>query len=387
MEAFEHRTGMDTTEPVIETKRPASELHDEPESHIRWWTLLKYLAISVVVIFLLLVLLDKVVMPWYVKLGAVETVPNVVGIPFAEAQKRLAKLGFEVKKGEPRFDDRYAAGTVVMQLPYGGSQTKQGRRIYLTLSRGTELIPMPDLTGMLLREARINLMRNGFDIGEISYDHNDTIMKDLVFAQSIPSTVPTRPGALVNVMISRGPSTRFTMMPNLLSLDIDQARSRLENAGLVLGVVRYKEDPTFVKNTVIEQGVVPYAQVAQGAAVDVTISGTPDPESAVIGDEGGSPEPEVKNIAPPANPPRRSVPHPNAPRSDKSAPSKPASKPSSSKPASLKPTSKPSSSKSPSKPVSKPATSKPSSSKPATSKPSSKPAATKPSASKPSNPK
>src|SRR3954462_7866122 len=76
----------------------------KPETRVRWGTLVKYLLIAVVAMFLLLVLLDKVLMPWYVKLGAVESVPNVVGLPFAEASSKLQKLGFEVKKGEPRFD-------------------------------------------------------------------------------------------------------------------------------------------------------------------------------------------------------------------------------------------------------------------------------------------
>ncbi|MDB5036046.1 MAG: serine/threonine protein kinase [Chlorobi bacterium] len=270
----------------------------KPDTRVRWGTLIKYLLIAIVAMFLLLVLLDKVLMPWYVKLGAVESVPNVVGLPFAEASGKLQKLGFEVKKGEPRFDDRYPAGTVVMQLPYGQTQTKQGRRIYLTVSRGTEMIPMIDLLGMPLREARINLMRNGFELGEMTYEHNDTMMKDLIYAQSIPSKVGARPGATVDVMISRGPSTRFTMMPNLLSLDIEQARTRLENAGIVLGVIRYKDDPAYVKNTVIEQAIAPYTQVAQGAAVDVTISGTPDADESVFSDEDEGDGPAVHNIAP-----------------------------------------------------------------------------------------
>jgi serine/threonine-protein kinase len=292
------------------------------DTRVRWGTMLKYLLIGIVTMFLLLVLLDKVLMPWYVKLGAVETVPNVVGLSFADAQKQLEKLGFEVKKGEPRFDDRYPAGTVVMQLPYGGSQTKQGRRIYLTLSRGTEVIPVPDLTGMPLREARITLMRSGFDIGNIDYDHNDTIMKDLIYTQSIPPKQAARPGSTIDVMISRGPTTRLTMMPNLLSLDIEQARARLENAGMVLGVVTYKEDPTYLKNTVIEQGIAPYAQVAQGAAVDLTVSGTPDPDESSLGDEGEPTPPEVRNLIPKPMAPKPVAPKPVAPK----VPSQPARK-------------------------------------------------------------
>ncbi|HVZ37947.1 MAG TPA: PASTA domain-containing protein [Candidatus Kapabacteria bacterium] len=376
---------------------PAAE---EPEPRVRWLVLMKYLVIGIVAVIVVLVLLDKVVMPWYVKAGSEAKVPEVVGLPFAEAQKRLEKLGFEVKKGESRFDDRYPAGMVVMQLPYGGQVTKEGRRVYLTLSRGTELIPVPDLTGMPLREARINLMRNGFDIGDVTYEHNDTIMKDLVYWQSIPPKVPARPGANVAVMISRGPSTRFIMMPSLLSLDIEQARARLDNAGLVMGVVRYKENPAYAKNTVIEQTVAPYAQVAQGAAVDVTISGTPDPESD-LGTEGDEEGPHVHNpepkIAPKPIPPvavRPAVPKPAAPKPatpkhtapktsqpNGAAPKHTSSKPASSKPVSSKPsTSKPASSKPAS---SKPATSKPAATKPATSKP----AATKPAAPKPAHPK
>lgn len=299
-ELYQDRKQTDTVVAPVDRHEPKTTGQEEPtprrrDARVGWGTLAKYLGLSIVVMFLLLVLLDKVIMPWYVKLGAVETVPGVIGLTFAEAEKRLEKLGFEVKKGEPRFDDRYPAGTVMMQLPYPGQQTKEGRRIYLTMSRGTEMMPMIDLIGMPLREARINLMRNGFDLGEVAYDHNDTIMKDLVYFQSIPSRVSARPGTVVDVMISQGPSTRFTMMPNLLSLDIEQARIRLANAGLVLGVVRYKEDPTYIKNSVIEQGMPPYAQVAQGAAVDITIAGQPDPESPLGGDEGEL-EGEVRNL-------------------------------------------------------------------------------------------
>ena len=62
------------------------------------------------------------------------------------------------------------------------------------------------------------------------------------------------------------------MMPNLISLDVDQARIRLENAGLVLGVVRSRVDPTYIKNTVVEQTIAPYSQVAERAAVDVVVA-------------------------------------------------------------------------------------------------------------------
>jgi serine/threonine-protein kinase len=274
--------------PTNTTATDDDDMLDERNERVSWRSLLKYLGISVGVLFALLVLFDKVLMPMYVKLGATERVPNVVGLSFGEARSKLEKLGFEVKKGEPQYNDKFAAGTVIRQLPYGGSETKEGRRIYLTLSQGSEMMPMIDLLGMPVREARIQLMRVGFDLGEISYDYNDTIMRDLIYAQSIPPKVGARPGTVVDVMVSRGPSTRFTMMPNLISLDVEQARVRLQNAGLVLGIIRYKDDPAYLPNTVVEQTIAPYAQVAQGAAIDVTVT-TP-----TGGDAGG--EGSVSNL-------------------------------------------------------------------------------------------
>jgi beta-lactam-binding protein with PASTA domain len=291
---------IESIEEQKEVEPRAASNTKEPEDRVSWGILLKYLLLTIVGVFLLMVFVDKVAMPWYVKLGAVENVPNVVGMTYAEAEAKLEKEGFEVKKGEPRFSDQYPAGKVMMQLPYGGSQTKQGRRIYLTLSRGSEVTPMLDLVGMPLREARIALMRQGFDIGETTYDYNDTIMRDLIYAQSIPPKVGARPGTVIDVMISRGPSTRFTMMPNLIALDVETARVRVENAGLVLGIVRYKEDETYIPNTVIEQAVAPYAQVAEGAAIDITIARAPGTaaENAPPTDQPPTPD----NIAPSTTP-------------------------------------------------------------------------------------
>jgi beta-lactam-binding protein with PASTA domain len=296
-----------------EVRTASTDKSQRRNERVSWGVLAKYLLLTIIGVFLLLVFMDKIAMPWYVKLGAVETVPDVSGLSFVEAKAKLEKDGFEVKKGEPRFSDKFRAGTVMMQLPYGGAQTKQGRRIYLTVSRGSEMIPMLDLVGMSMRDARIALMRQGFDIGEVSYEYNDTIMRDLIYWQGIPPKVGSRPGTLVDVMISRGPSTRFTMMPNLIALDVETARVRVENAGLVLGIVQYREDETYIPNTVIEQAIAPYAQVAEGAAINITIARAPGTMPEIQSDEGDGDGPMVKNLGPPSAPQKTPVAPPKKP--------------------------------------------------------------------------
>lgn len=239
------------------------------------WKIILFAFLAILLGFGAIVLLDKVIMPWYVKLGAVAQVPNVLGIKYEEAEDKLVKLGFEVKKSEPRFDARSPAGTVVMQLPYAGSQTKQGRRIYLTVSRGENLEFVPNLIGLELRQARINLIRVGMDVGEIVYEFCDTIEPGKVSGQSMQPTAMARPGTKVDMMISRGKSVAQTMMPSLIGVNIDDARAKLAIAGLSLGKISYKETESYEANLIIAQSLSAYTSVAQYSYVNVTVAVKP----------------------------------------------------------------------------------------------------------------
>ena len=100
-----------------------------------------------------------------------------------------------------------------------------------------------------------------------------------------------RPGTEIDLFISRGPTTRYTMMPNLVGLSLDEARSRLEHAGLTFGVVR-KRRSEFDRNIVIEQSASPYSQVSERAAINVTVS---DPNAPEVESSTEGPEQEPTN--------------------------------------------------------------------------------------------
>ena len=280
--------------PPPEENQPEATSTGEEGRIIPWKRIVLWAIGSVFGIFILLLLLDKVVMPWYVKLGSEANVPDVVGMAYPEAEKLLKEKGFEVKLTEARYNDKYPAGTVLMQLPYGGARTKEGRRIYLTESRGVEMIPMPDVLARPLREARITLMRKGFEVGEIEYGHTDTVMRDLIYAQSVPPRVGARPGTKVDLFISQGPETRYAIMPSLVGLSLDEARAKLDRAGLALGVVRKKRSE-HQRNIVIEQSYAPYSQVAEHSGVNITIS---DPTAPVAEEGPPSEEPVPEDNAP-----------------------------------------------------------------------------------------
>src|SRR4051812_30856598 len=77
---------------------PDPDNEEREEERISWGRFMRSLLLIIAGVFLLLVLFDKVLMPMYVKHGAVERVPAVIGLGYNQARERLEKLGFEVKR-------------------------------------------------------------------------------------------------------------------------------------------------------------------------------------------------------------------------------------------------------------------------------------------------
>ncbi len=94
------------------------------------------------------------------------TVVDYRGKPFTEAKAGLEKLGFDVKATEV-FSDDVAKGIVVTQDPFEGKKFKDDN-IVLTVSKGPELVTVPDLVGhsrkyaaKVLGEAGLKMMAFG----------------------------------------------------------------------------------------------------------------------------------------------------------------------------------------------------------------------------------
>jgi hypothetical protein len=64
-------------------------------------------------------------------------VPNVVGLSKADAERSLeATGGFQPNYNDPRYSDRYGAGTIIAQSPAPGTIAESGDAVYLVESLG-----------------------------------------------------------------------------------------------------------------------------------------------------------------------------------------------------------------------------------------------------------
>ncbi|MGN9760424.1 Stk1 family PASTA domain-containing Ser/Thr kinase [Streptomyces sp. SD31] len=93
-------------------------------------------------------------------------VPDVTGESLADAKAELTEAGLKVKVASARVNSDFDAGQVARQSPTDGRQAAEGDTVTLTLSKGPEMIEVPDVVGDSVDDARAELEAAGFEVDE-----------------------------------------------------------------------------------------------------------------------------------------------------------------------------------------------------------------------------
>lgn len=215
------------------------------------------------------IIVDQIVLPWFTSTPTAAAVPNVVGKDVNEARLILEQTGLVVQEPKEQFSAKVEKGIVMSQLPAPNSDVKEGRNVYLTISKGYETVRMPSITNMSLRDARLMLMRSGMNVGEVAYENNDTIPANRILFQSVQAGKEVPYGSNSDVVISQGPGG--LRVPDVVGFTFEEAQARITGLGLRVGEVRYESSGAFDANTVL--GTYPPADsvVGKGAFIVVRV--------------------------------------------------------------------------------------------------------------------
>ncbi|SOD87178.1 Stk1 family PASTA domain-containing Ser/Thr kinase [Streptomyces sp. Ag109_G2-15] len=91
-------------------------------------------------------------------------VPDVTGKDLDVARQELTDAGLKVKIAAEQINSEYDKGKVAAQSPGDGSQAAQGDTVTLTLSKGPEMIEVPDVVGSSVDDATKRLEAYGFQV-------------------------------------------------------------------------------------------------------------------------------------------------------------------------------------------------------------------------------
>lgn len=198
-------------------------------------------------------------------------VPNVVGSSLNQASKILSDHNLKMEISEERYSDK-PENTILSQDPPQGSVVKAGTTVYVVISKGKQVVVVPNVINKDYLEAK-NILENVGLKANIIEQYNDQFPKEYVFDQNPRQGVQVEYNTLIDLYVSKGPQP--AIMPNVVNMTLEEATTALENAGLKLGKVLYKETTDVPENLVLEQSVPPNSEVQKGSPIDLIVSKMP----------------------------------------------------------------------------------------------------------------
>lgn len=215
-------------------------------------------------------------------------VPSVVGQTVDEATAAIEEAGFELGKVEESFDDKVESGKVISQDPKGDSKQAKGTKINLTVSKGTQEITVPDLTGKTAEEAQKALTVSGLKYAKGAAEYSDSVEKDHVVRQDIAAGETVAKDTVVTYYLSLG--SEGTEVPNVVGQREGAATTTLNNAGFYVNV-DFAPSDTVESGLVISQSPAAGEKLKDGESVNIVVSTGKTKSTysvSVYGNGGGS---------------------------------------------------------------------------------------------------
>jgi serine/threonine-protein kinase len=160
--------------------------------------------------------------------------PELSGQSLGAAKTALNGAGMALGKITETYDETAAAGTVLAQAPRSGNPVRHGTPVNLTVSKGPQPLPVPDVRGKEQDDAVKALEAAGLTAVVSPETVNDRkVPKGAVVAQDPASGTLTRGGA-VTLKVSKGP--KLVDVPSFIGKQAGKAKEALEELGFEVRV-------------------------------------------------------------------------------------------------------------------------------------------------------
>jgi len=201
--------------------------------------------------------------------GREVTMPNLVGKNVAEANAMLVSKGLVLRVADHIYSE-LPINVVVRQSPPPGMLMKVSQQAHVVLSLGQRQLQIPMLEGNSLRASRIELLRAGLQVGEVSSVAMPDEPADTVVLQT------PKPGAgaatpRIDVLVSAGPRESAFVMPHLVGMNEMEAQRRLDLAGL-RRKVNYVNAAQWPHGAVIDQTPLAGQRITANLTIELTVA-------------------------------------------------------------------------------------------------------------------
>ena len=198
-------------------------------------------------------------------------VPNIVGMSYDDAKKKLATKGLGIKEKSREKSSKYDEGIVTKQTPKSDKKVKRNSTVEVVVSSGIkgDAIEIPDVVGKTESEAQKILEKAGFKV-KSETEESDDVEQGKVISQNPGEGEKAGKGATVTIKISKG--TNKATVPNLIGMSKSDAKAAIEKAGLKLGEAGEVYSATVAKGNVVDQSIAAGETVDKKTSINIAIS-------------------------------------------------------------------------------------------------------------------
>ncbi len=167
------------------------------------------------------------------------TVPDLEGMHEEDLDPLLDRMNLRYVINDSIFDDSRDKGTVAGQDPAPGAQVKRNRTIYLTtVAILPEMVEMPDLTDLSLRQAMSLLEAHGLILGKLEY--RPDIARNAVLQQkfkqgNIEPGTQVEKGTEIDLVLGEGLGENVVEVPMVIGMPSRDAIQLLNASSLNVG--------------------------------------------------------------------------------------------------------------------------------------------------------
>jgi beta-lactam-binding protein with PASTA domain len=232
---------------------------------------LKHFAIAIVSgIFLFWIVLQIVSI--YTRQGKSIEVPDLRGKTVDEVGWMDNSDDFEIVVIDSMFDEDYPIGAIVLQDPPYGTKVKKGRKIYVTIiSTQPQMVRMPDLVDLSLRQALIEIGAASLTIDKLEYVENfakNAVLNQKAEGEMINPGTEIPKGTSITLVLGKGLGNQKVIIPQLLGMTESEAVEIIYSSFLNVGRIShldqkdpihsrvYLQDPSISGSEPVEPGTV-----------------------------------------------------------------------------------------------------------------------------------
>ena len=197
------------------------------------------------------------------------TIPDVTSLNKKDAVDYLKNSGLKIKVINSK-TEKVGLNQVFIQFPTAGRVVKVNRTIQIWVNSG-EGQEVPNIVGLELLEARSKLQGDNIQIQKIDYLPSNQKYNTILGVYPAPGT-KLEINQKISILVSSRMVTDPSVMPNLIGLDINDARVLLAQIGLTVSTVNNGTDATLPVNTIISTNPTPGAKVVKGQKITIIVN-------------------------------------------------------------------------------------------------------------------